>query len=267
MSIAPKKHLSQNFLTDQGIARKIVEALPIDPASEVLEIGPGTGALTRWLAASTARRIVAVDIDSRAIAHCKEQPWSANNRVEFVQADVRSISPVAYFDHPPGLLLGNLPYGISSDLLFWILENRTYVSSAVIMLQREVARRLVAKPGSKDYGILSVAIWHGAAVETVMHVQPGSFFPKPSVTSSVVRLTMRPAPPVPVEFSAFQTFVRAAFSQRRKVLSNALKSWAALKNRYLTDTIIPLDKTRAEELQPEELAHLFQRLSVQKKAF
>lgn len=261
MSIAPRKHLSQNFLTDQTVARKIVEALPIGPTSEVLEIGPGTGALTRWLATSTAQRIVAVDLDSRAIEHCKQQPWSRNGRVEFIQSDIREVSPSTIITTPPGLLLGNLPYGISSDLLFWILEHRNAFSSAVIMLQREVARRLAAKPGSKDYGILSVAMWHGATVETVMHVQPGSFFPKPSVTSSVVRLTLRPAPPVAVEFSAFQNFVRAAFSQRRKVLSNALKSWASQRTVLLTNSPVPLDKTRAEQLTPEELAYLFLHLT------
>lgn len=261
MSIAPRKNLSQNFLTDQGIARRIVDALEIQPTSEVLEIGPGTGALTRWLAASNAKRICAVDLDSRAIQHCRQQTWSADKRVEYINADIRSVTPTSLFQSPPGLLLGNLPYGISIDLLFWILEHRQTFSHAVIMLQREVARRLTASPGSKDYGILSVAVWQGARARILLNVQPGSFFPRPSVVSSVVRLDILPEPPVAVDFDAFQTFVRAAFSQRRKVLANALKNWASSHALKLTDAIVVLEKTRAEQLAPIELAALYLRLT------
>jgi 16S rRNA (adenine1518-N6/adenine1519-N6)-dimethyltransferase len=263
MSIAPKRQLSQNFLTDQTIAGKIVDSLGITAEDEVLEIGPGTGALTRWIAESSARRIVAVDLDQRAIEHCMAQPWSAKNRVEYIQSDVRSIDPGTIFKGKRGLLIGNLPYGISSDLLFWILEHRPHLKSCVIMLQREVARRLVARPGSKDYGILSVAVWQGAQAKILFNVNPGSFFPRPQVVSAVVGLQILENSPVDVDFKTFQVFVRAAFSQRRKVMSNALKAWAGQRRISLVDEVVQLEKARTEELLPEQLAHLFLRLTRQ----
>lgn len=260
MGIAPRKQLSQNFLTDQRVAQRIVDSLGIEDTDSVLEIGPGTGALTQWIARTPAKRIVAVDLDPRAIDHCKAQPWSAG-RVEYLHADIRTVSPAELFPGERCLVLGNLPYGISSDLLFWILGNHASIRSAVIMVQREVARRLVASPGTKDYGILSVAVWQGAKADLLFHVQPGSFFPKPSVVSSVVKLDLYEKTRVPDQSADFQDFVRGAFSQRRKVLSNSLKSWASRHSNPLVDKVVALDKTRAEQLSPEQLAELFQRLT------
>lgn len=259
MSVAPRKKLSQNFLTNQAVARRIVDSLDISNKSTVVEIGPGTGALTRWLAESAAKRIVAIDVDERAIQHCNTQPWMSS-KVQFVHADIRACALTELVGATKAQLIGNLPYGLSSEILFWILEHRAQFTNAVVMLQREVARRLVALPGSKEYGILSVALWFGTKAELLFTVQPGSFFPKPSVVSAVVSLKMRDEPPLQVDEKQFQTFVRAAFSQRRKVLSNSLKSWAGQRRILLADDHIPLEKTRAEELTPMQLAELFSRL-------
>jgi 16S rRNA (adenine1518-N6/adenine1519-N6)-dimethyltransferase len=257
-SIAPKKRFSQNFLTDVATARRIVDVLGIEDGDTVIEIGPGTGALTRWLTESKAKRLIAVDVDQRAIEHCRQQPWA--QRVEFVLADVRTLDPTTLLAGQRGLLIGNLPYNISSDLIFWFLEHRSSFRAAVVMLQKEVAQRLVARPGTKDYGILSVAMWQGAQADIAFQVKPGAFFPRPEVTSSVVHLVPREVQ-IPVAQAPFHSFVRAAFSQRRKVLSNALRTWAASRKVELVDSVVRLDRTRAEELSPEELALLHLRLT------
>ncbi len=259
----PRKRFSQNFLTDPATARKIVNALEISPHDIVLEIGPGTGALTRWLAESPASTIHAWDVDQRAIDHCRAQPWG--HRIVWHLADVRTVRPEALIQNPiahPGLLVGNLPYSITSDLIFWYLEHRSAFRRAVIMVQREVARRLVARPGTKDYGALSVAVWQGAEAHIAFQVSPGAFYPKPEVTSSVVVINTRQKPVTAAPYAPFQQFVRAAFSQRRKVMSNSLRPWAAQQGVQLQDSVFDLSKVRAEQLEPEQLADLFLRLTV-----
>lgn len=256
--VAPKRRFSQNFLTDQRTAQKIAGSLGVAEGDQVLEIGPGTGALTKWLMTSPAERILAVDLDERAIRHLEGEPWIDKRKIQFLHKDVLSINAREMFPNTTSthrLIIGNIPYAITSDILFWLFEQRYDLRTSVIMMQREVARRSVAQPGSKDYGILSVATWYSAHAKLLFNVQPGSFFPRPEVTSSVVRFDFRTTPPLDIEFNVFMGFVRAAFSQRRKVLSNALASWWSGTTHDLRTTVngFDLSLTRAEQLTPEQL--------------
>ncbi len=257
--LRPKRALSQNFLVDRTVANKIVRAANITANDHVIEIGPGMGALTEFIAQSPAVAVTAIDADQRSIEYCMQQPWTRTG-ITYVHEDVRNVNPNALTMGNAAVLIGNLPYHLSSEILFWVLENRRSFRTAVLMLQREVARRVVACPGTKDYGILSVAFWFGSDARIRFDVKPGSFFPRPKVTSSVLHLRLQHEDRESVPFSEFHTFVRAAFSQRRKVLSNSLRAWANNRQLYLADENVDLARTRAEELHPEQLLHLFQRL-------
>lgn len=263
--VAPKRRFSQNFLTDQRTAQKIAASLGIVEGDHVLEIGPGTGALTKWLMTSSATRILAVDLDERAIRHLEGEQWADKRRIQFLHQDVLSVQARQIFpDAAPThrVVIGNIPYAITSEILFWLFEQRFDLRTSVIMMQREVARRCVAQPGTKDYGILSVATWYSAQAKLLFSVQPGSFFPRPEVTSAVVRFDFRTTPPLDIEFPIFMAFVRAAFSQRRKVLSNALAQWWPGATHDLRTTVggFDLSLTRAEQLTAQQLglicAHL-----------
>ena len=265
---APQRRFSQNFLTDVATARSIVQALNLESGDVVLEIGPGKGALTTHLVDSTAARITGVELDERAVDYLRQQPWVRSGRVGIIHSDALQLAVHDIFlgierDHV--CVIGNIPYAITSPLLFWLFDQRKDVSRAVIMMQREVARRCVAGVGTKDDGILSVATWLHGQAKLMFHVKPGSFFPRPDVTSSVVRfdLTKDSAQNLPVD--AFMDFVRSAFSQRRKVMTNALAGWASrcrvdLRARSQAAGI-DLARTRAEQCRPEVLGEIFRVLS------
>jgi 16S rRNA (adenine1518-N6/adenine1519-N6)-dimethyltransferase len=259
---APKKQFSQNFLTDVGIARNIVAQLGIEPADCVLEVGPGKGALTKLLLETSAASIHAVDLDVRSVEFLTTQQWAADSRLvcsvqDALTVDVSNVFTSANRVHRK--IIGNIPYAITSDLLFWAFAQHASASRVVFMMQREVAKRCVGSPGSKDYGILSVATWLHSEAKIAFHVQPGSFFPRPEVTSSVITYRLRETLPMGLDGGRFMDFVRSAFSQRRKVLSNALASWGARTNVPVRVAAggIDLMKTRAEELSPEKLAMLY----------
>lgn len=263
-AFAPKKRYSQNFLTDPSTADRIVRELHVKSGDTLVEIGPGTGVLTKRLVATECGHLFAIDLDPRSAEYIQSQPWFDSNRMTVVIGDALKIDlrrHVHAMAREHCAIIGNIPYAITSDLLFSIFAHRHEFSRAVIMMQREVAKRLVAGPGSKEYGILSVATWFCSIPSLRFHVSPGSFFPKPDVTSSVVSLELRAEDPLPVSFEDFMTFVRAAFSQRRKVLLNALAGWYALvtKGASIRDhgdvknVECDLGRTRAEELAPERL--------------
>jgi len=263
---APSKRFSQNFLTDPGTADKIVAALEIKPGDVVVEIGPGKGMLTQRLVASAAARIVAVDLDQRAIDHCRTLPWAGNPRVDFVQADFLALDLSGVFgatDRASCKVIGNIPYAITSDILFRLFEVRKVVGRAVIMMQREVARRLVAERGTKEYGILTVATTLAGSARLMYHVKPGSFFPRPDVTSSVVRFDLDETDRFGVSMADLMPFVRATFSQRRKVLVNSLDHYCTQHLGRSARSCIPftaaidIEKRRAEELTVQEMVALF----------
>jgi 16S rRNA (adenine1518-N6/adenine1519-N6)-dimethyltransferase len=247
-----------------------VAALGIVSGDHVLEIGPGTGVLTSRLAASLASRVVAVDIDPRAVEHVRAAAWAAGGRVEAMLVDVLQVSLAELFPGVPTKhikVIGNIPYAITSDIMFWAFHQRQIHSRCVLMMQREVALRCIASPRTKDYGILTVAAWYASTAKLLFNVKPGSFFPAPSVTSSVVRFDMRQVDPLPLDMMSFMAFVRAAFSQRRKVLANALQGYVRTTwNQNLRDVLGPamsidLQKARAEELTPEQLYNVWEVLA------
>lgn len=263
-SFAPKRRYSQNFLTDVGIARNIVAALQLTAQDSVVEIGPGKGALTTHLVDSPAKQVAGIELDARAVEFLRDQPWVRSGRVRIVQADALTICVDGLFpdeSREHRCIIGNIPYAITSPLLFWMFDQRYSASRAVFMMQREVARRCVANVGSKDYGILSVASWLYGSAKLMFHVQPGSFFPRPAVTSSVVRFDLVDGTADGLPQKAFMDFVRSAFSQRRKVMTNALADWSGRNRVPLRDDAqhcgVDLSKARAEECSPDILGQIY----------
>lgn len=243
MSIKPKKSLGQHFLIDSNISRKIVSLLDVKSGETVVEIGPGTGALTKWLVESYSGLIV-IDVDPRVCSILNETYPNLN----VVQADIRDYNWSELRSTVPLHIIGNIPYYITTPILFSLLDKRNFMYEAVLMIQKEVARRLVAVPSTKEYGILSVQLQLFASVELCFHVPRHVFRPQPRVDSSVVRLRFdKPEPACDVNL--LRSVIRTAFNQRRKKLKNALKSFG-LNNEKLTHAF-NLNR-RAEELNPSE---------------
>lgn len=214
------KRLGQNFLVDPNIIRKIVSLAAPRPEDTVLEIGPGRGALTAGLCAE-AGRVIAVEIDPQlephlqaALAHCRNLDLRIGDALEFP------------FDSlpPRTVVVSNLPYYVSTPILFALLDARARFDRLVLMLQTEVALRLAAKPGSADYGVLSVLTQEAAEVEVAFRVSANCFRPRPTVGSAVVHLKLKPRDGAdPVRDERFRRLVRAAFAHRRKTLMNSLR--------------------------------------------
>jgi 16S rRNA (adenine1518-N6/adenine1519-N6)-dimethyltransferase len=222
--VRARKSLGQNFLADPNYQRKIVEAIALEPRDEVLEIGPGTGALTTHLA-TAVRTLVAVEIDDR-LAPELERRFRDQPAVRIVHGDMLDIAPETLFDDFSTVtVVGNIPYYITSPLIFHLIEREQRPARIVLMVQREVADRLVAEPGGKEYGALTVGVRSVARVERLFHVPRGAFRPVPNVDSSVVSITpIRPNPFAPGEETDLRSLVRTAFGWRRKQLQRTLRT-------------------------------------------
>lgn len=223
--LAAKKGLGQNFLVDRNIVGRILENAALDGESWVLEIGPGLGALTGPLA-ERAAQVVAVEIDRELAAVLREV--LAHPRIAIVEGDAlemdwRELLEDMGWRGQPLSLVANLPYYITSPLIMKALESGLPFTSIVVMVQKEVAERMLAAPGSKDYGVLSLAVQYYAEGSLVMKVPRTVFLPAPKVDSAVVRLLPRP-PKVSAPRKELFQVIRAAFQQRRKTLRNALKA-------------------------------------------
>jgi 16S rRNA (adenine1518-N6/adenine1519-N6)-dimethyltransferase len=220
----PKKFLGQNFLTDPNIARKIVDVLSPSPDDVVLEIGPGKGVLTALLL-PRVRHLIAVEIDSRAVEYLRARYHDQSLTIlqdDILNVDLEKLSSL----HNAQLrVIGNIPYYITTPILFHMIDHRQVIRDVQLMTQREVAQRLVAQPGSKQYGILSVTCRYVGIPEILFTVSPNAFFPTPSVESAVARLTFinRQTEYDDEEFILRQ-IVRGTFGKRRKTLRNGLKS-------------------------------------------
>jgi 16S rRNA (adenine1518-N6/adenine1519-N6)-dimethyltransferase len=218
--VRPKKHLGQHFLTDRSIARRIVQALEHPAGACVLEIGPGKGILTEPLLEQDLRLIL-VEIDPESADYLiKKWPQleAALVREDFLKLDLGEVCG------EPFHIIGNFPYNISSQIFFRVLESRHLVSSIVCMLQKEVADRIASPPGSREYGILSVLLGAFFDAEILFTVKPGSFFPPPQVTSSVMRLSRNQTETLPCDEVLFFRIVKTVFNQRRKMIRNSIKS-------------------------------------------
>ncbi len=245
--LAPRKDLGQNFLQDANVARNIVQTLEIQASDVIIEIGPGEGALTKLLLQSELSCLILVEFDARAVDFLERhfQKEIQSGRVRIFHRDILRTTAAELLANIPELsinacvkLIGNIPYYITSDILFWLFgewaqnlkktNNTTntaptlFPERAVIMMQKEVAERIVAKQRTKEYGILSVASALVSTPKVRFNVSPKCFFPPPKVISSVVEFRMKTRSEDAEAFLQTQALVRAAFNQRRKMLSNAL---------------------------------------------
>ncbi len=223
--LRPQKRWGQHFLCDPAVAHRIVELGAVGPRSVVLEIGPGLGALTDELAAR-AGRLYLVEIDAALAARLAAR-HDDNPRVRVLAGDVLALPLGTLVTEPEVTVVANLPYNVAIPILFRLLELRARMPHAVVMLQREVARRLAAAPGSADYGVTSVLVQAYAEVRIAFGVSRRSFVPPPRVESAVVDVRWSREPRVPIgDPDRFRELVRAAFGQRRKMLRNALAELA-----------------------------------------
>jgi 16S rRNA (adenine1518-N6/adenine1519-N6)-dimethyltransferase len=273
---APKTRpkLGQHFLTGDANAARIVDALGNISQSTVLEIGPGRGVLTSLLARQT-RRLIAIELD-RVLAAQLRMKFALYPNVEIIEGDVLAIDFSTLFGPKPGSsrpglvqtpepvpVVGNLPYYITSDILLRLFEFRQCFSTIVIMVQKEVADRLAATPGSREYGLLSATAQLYARVERLFTLPPGAFSPPPKVHSSVVRLTLSPRiDSLHVDEEGFINFLKLSFGQKRKTLWNNLKTKYApesLKQALQEAGVKPA--IRAETLPLEKSAAIFRALA------
>ncbi|MBI5236819.1 MAG: ribosomal RNA small subunit methyltransferase A [Deltaproteobacteria bacterium] len=257
--IRPKKSLGQHFLSHQGIIRRIVETARIKAGDDVLEIGPGRGGLTKALIDAGAS-VIAIELDRDLCAGLRAK-FSGNSGFELIEGDCLSISFSEIAERKKGRLklVSNLPYNISSPVLFKLMDERQSFSLMALMLQKEVALRIASGPDSKDYGILSVLLQTFFHVKKEFDVPPGFFYPRPKVASSVVRLMPIEGPNISPEQEGFyRKTVKTAFGQRRKTLLNVLKKLCpdtdALNHALNHASIDP--KRRAETLSIDEFIRL-----------
>ena len=250
--IQPRKSLGQHFLRDENIARKIVAAVNPRPGDVMVEIGPGQGALTRYLAPSV-KKLIAIDIDQRIVTQLER--FLSGPQVTFLCQDFLRTNLAELAGGEKLRIVGNIPYNITTPILFHILDNRRFVWDGTLMVQREVARRLVAQPNTKDYGILSVFCQLFTDVALLFDVSPHSFVPSPAVFSSVVKLTILPGPRYIVrDEEFFRSMIRSVFGKRRKTLRNSLGYF--LKERGCTVPSRFFLQQRPEDLTLAQLVDL-----------
>jgi 16S rRNA (adenine1518-N6/adenine1519-N6)-dimethyltransferase len=224
-NFSPRKSRGQNFLIHERVIDSIMHLLDLSPADEVVEIGPGLGFLTRRLL-ERAGRVWAVEVDAALIERLRASAFAADPKLRLIHGDILEVPLADMLPDKKLKLVGNLPYSISTPVLFRIFTLREHFSSLVVMVQKEVADRIAAQPGTKAFGTLSV--WcqiHGRIIDRVS-VSPEAFFPRPKVRSTVLKIELFPEPLVTVsETPILRGLVRAAFGQRRKTLGNALTAW------------------------------------------
>ncbi len=258
--LRPKKSLGQHFLRDGNITRKIIGAINPQPDDLLLEIGPGEGALTKLLA-PVVHKLIVVDIDKRVIERTRDTFQTGVEIIhqDFLTTDLESISTV---EKNPLRIVGNIPYNITSPILFHILDNRAYVADAVLMIQKEVAQRLVAVPSTKDYGILSVFFQLFADVTLLFDVSPSAFYPKPKVISSVLQLKFLKKPRYELADELFfRRMVRSVFGKRRKTLQNSLRYFFHDEGITLSTQPFGIDLLlRPEALTVQQLTELSNRI-------
>jgi 16S rRNA (adenine1518-N6/adenine1519-N6)-dimethyltransferase len=253
--IRPLKRFSQNLLKDPVFARKLAESLDIRSGDAVLEIGPGEGILTRFFLESPAEKVIAVEIDRRFAAWLRKR-FAKEKKFRLVEGNFLMTNLQTLVPEGSKLrIVGNIPYAITSPILFHLLDNRAFIRDFGLTVQKEVCRRVVSPPGSKIYGIPSVLFQLHADVRMLFTIPPGAFLPVPKVDSAVLygRFCDKPKFEVADE-KFFRTFVKTLFGQRRKMIRNTIQTWAA-KDEDLGVFSSFLDK-RPEMLSVGELVAL-----------
>ena len=260
-----RKNYGQNFLIDSHVINKIIAAAEIDKSTKVLEIGPGIGTLTQYLA-EAAESVTAVEIDDKLIP-ILEKTLAGYDNVNVIHGDILKQDIGAIFGGEPFKIVANLPYYITTPIIMNLLESRVPADSITVMIQKEVADRMKAEPGSKDYGALSLAVQYYADPYLAANVPPNCFMPRPNVGSAVIRLKRLEEPSVNVKDERHMfKLIRAAFNQRRQTLANAVKNFEGLSySREEVEnalTSIGLDtRVRGEALGLQEFAALSDALS------
>ena len=225
-----QKKFGQNFLIDSNVLEKIVKGAQVTKEDVVLEIGPGIGTMTQYLAES-AKKVLAIEIDSKLIP-ILEDTLSDYDNVRIIHQDVLKVDLTALAEEENEgrgfKVVANLPYYITTPIIMGLFEKKVPVESITVMVQKEVADRMQVGPGTKDYGALSLAVQYYAEPEIVLEVSPNCFMPRPNVGSAVINLKRREIPPVQADAKHMFDLVRAAFQQRRKTLANGLKNAADL---------------------------------------
>ncbi|MGC4118370.1 MAG: 16S rRNA (adenine(1518)-N(6)/adenine(1519)-N(6))-dimethyltransferase RsmA [Myxococcales bacterium] len=262
--LRPKKDWGQNFLGDESVLQDIAEACRLSPGDTVVELGAGLGHFTRALAA-TGAKVVAIERDRDLVKVLQEELAALPNvRIEAANAADLDFEAVAGAQKP--VVAGNLPYQLSSPILFEVLEQRTHIKRGVFLLQKEVAERIAAPPGGRDYGLLSVLLQAFAHVEVAFEVNAHRFHPPPKVDSAVVVIELLEKPRAEVrDVARYTKVVKAAFAQRRKTLLNSLKSGKLVEDP--AQLVAALERAgidgmrRAETLSPQEFASLERELA------
>jgi 16S rRNA (adenine1518-N6/adenine1519-N6)-dimethyltransferase len=262
--VAAKRSLGQNFLTDKGKAEKIAMLMEAHTGDQILEIGPGCGDLTKYLL-QTKAHVHAIELDPRALEVLDDElgshPLLTLEHGDFLKFPLKEYAQKFIVEEneiykPTLKVAGNIPYYITSEILFRLFEQADVLERAVIMMQKEVAERICAQPRTKEYGILSIAARFVSKPSIALKVPAGCFTPKPSVDSSVVVFDFTKRSVDIDQYKRIQPLVRAAFGQRRKMLSNALKSYTQSIEQEVPDSIKAMLQRRAEELLPADFVIL-----------
>ncbi|HFB83954.1 MAG TPA: ribosomal RNA small subunit methyltransferase A [Thermodesulfatator sp.] len=260
--LSPQKSLGQNFLVDVNLARRLVALSDLPPQATVIELGAGLGALTLALA-EASERVIAYEIDKGLIKALKAEGLPDN--VCLRQGDILKLdwADLARELDQKLIIFGNLPYYLTSPLLFSLLKARKHLSFCTFMVQKEVADRLLASPGSRKYGLLSVFLGVWAEIRALMNLSPRCFWPPPKVSSTAIKITFRLPDRRPKDEQWFMTLVKGAFSQRRKILANALKSLGIPRQKTEAALIslgLPVN-IRPEALSPTDFVNLSEKLT------
>lgn len=220
----PKKFLGQNFLVDENIAKKIVGSLDIQPDDYVIEIGPGQSSLTKYLIELT-KNLIAVELDKHIVEKLRAEGKIDVIHKDFLELDFDNDLPKFTDKNRKLKIIGNIPYNITSQILFMLFDNAERVDSALLMMQKEVAKRLTAVPNTKDYGILAIQTQVFTSPKLLFNVPPTAFFPKPKVDSTVVKFNFHNEKHKIENYPLFKSLVKASFGQRRKTMRNSLKKF------------------------------------------
>ncbi len=260
--LTARKALGQNFLLDLNLTHRIARLAGDLSACDVLEVGPGPGGLTRGLLAAGARHVLAIERDARCLAALAEIAAAHPGRLTVIEGDALRIDPLAHLT-PPIRVVSNLPYNVGTELLLrWLMppDWPPFWQSLTLMFQREVAERIVARPGSKAYGRLALAAQWRCDAQIALRLPARAFTPAPKVDSAVVQLTALPTPRFPADPKVLERVVAAAFNQRRKMLRAALRELSPDIEAHLVATGIP-PTARAEEIELERFCALARSLA------
>ena len=254
MQVRPKKALGQHFLTDMSVASRIADTVDALPLMPILEVGPGTGVLTQFLLQKN-RELKVVEIDRESVAYLQEHfPQLGENLLnqDFLKMNLSDV-----FGEKPFVLTGNYPYNISSQIFFKMLEYKDFIPCSTGMIQKEVAERIAAPPGSKTYGVLSIFIQAWYDVEYLFTVDEHVFNPPPKVKSAVIRLTRNQSQSLGCDEKLFRRIVKTVFTMRRKMMRNGMKQIVGAGHPLLAD---PICSKRPEQLSIQDFVELTNRV-------